>query len=233
MLLEDPTLTLPSAARESELVRAVRSGVLTPKSVAEIERQASACSLVHAATHGVFLPQRPWHSGLVASSEPATQIDRFAQFVDAKLQPANGGAADALRLLTVAEIMTRLSLNRCRLAVLSACESGIARLHGGGEMTGLPSAMLIAGVRSVVASLWPVDDAATVLLMEAFYDECEGGRGHEPSASRALAVARRRLRTMNRTEALERCGPDAEIPDGAFPFDHPLYTDAFHCFGAW
>ena len=40
---------------------------------------------------------------------------------------------------------------------------------------GLATALLLAGVRSVVASLWPVDDAATAFLMTGFYKALQTG----------------------------------------------------------
>jgi CHAT domain-containing protein len=54
---------------------------------------------------------------------------------------------------------------------------------------GLARAFLYAGARSVVASLWPVDDRATSLLMDDFYTGLEDGR----SKARALADAQRAL----------------------------------------
>jgi CHAT domain-containing protein/tetratricopeptide (TPR) repeat protein len=235
LLLTDPTGSLPSVAFETDLVRGARpdAAVITPSTLAEIEARAPECTLFHAATHGLFFPDRPYHSGLVASVEDDGPADRFTQFVDADLEPADTLVEGGARLLTVAQIMARLSLRECRVAVLSACQSGQPRLHGGGELTGLPGAMLVAGARSVIASLWPVEDAATALLMAAFYDEWDGGRGHESSPSRALQRARQRLRAMTRAEAIARLGDDSELPDGERPFDLPFYADAFSCFGAW
>src|SRR5262249_52019524 len=118
-------------------------------------------------------------------------------------------------------------------AVLSTCESGLARPHGGGEMTGLPSALLVAGAKSVIASLWPVHDKATALLMHYFYDRWAGGMGKETSPLRALAEARQELQSADREEIRSVLGTTANIPQGALPFAHPIYTDAFQCFGSW
>jgi len=69
--------------------------------------------------------------------------------------------------LTVSKIFD-LDLD-ASMVVLSACQSGMSRIRAGDEMMGLPRAFIYAGVPSVVASLWNVNDRATAVLMERFY----------------------------------------------------------------
>jgi CHAT domain-containing protein len=106
-------------------------------------------------------------------------------------------------------------------------------MHDGGQLVGLPNAFLLAGAKSVIASLWRVDDRATYLLMRYFYEAWAGGTGAEPSSAVALSAARQRLRRTDRAVALQLLGPGADVPGRQFPFDHPAYTDAFHCHGGW
>lgn len=67
--------------------------------------------------------------------------------------------------LTARQIQ-QLSL-KARLAVLSACQTGLGGVHRGG-MIGLARAFQLAGVPRVVMSLWNVDDEATFDLMDRF-----------------------------------------------------------------
>ena len=80
------------------------------------------------------------------------------------------------------------------LMVLSACETGLGsglrhNVPPGDDWVGLVRSFLYAGARSVVASLWPVDDRATALLMESFYAGLESGR----SKAQSLADAQRAM----------------------------------------
>jgi tetratricopeptide (TPR) repeat protein len=65
-----------------------------------------------------------------------------------------------------------------RLVTLSACETAISRVAPGDEVQGLSRGFLAAGVPSVVASLWSVDDVSTAALMADFYRLL--GRGRRP-----------------------------------------------------
>jgi CHAT domain-containing protein len=235
VLVRDLTHTLAQAGAEIEMIQRVRAGddVIEVDSIAALQSAAARCTLLHIAAHGLFNPDNPYFSGFLAS-RPDTTDSIFAQYASLPtFHITDRPDPHSLRLLTVAECMAELSLNTCLLAVLSTCESGIARQHGGGELTGLPNALLVAGAKSVIASLWPVHDTATALLMHYFYAIWEGGSGVEPSPARALADARRRLRTATREEIRGVLGTTVSLPLGDTPFSHPLYTDAFHCFGSW
>lgn len=78
---------------------------------------------------------------------------------------------------------------QAQLVTLSACETGVSRLAPGNEAIGLVRGFLLAGVRTVLASAWAVDDAATAELMREFYRRLRGGE----AAPAALAGAQRRM----------------------------------------
>ena len=58
-----------------------------------------------------------------------------------------------------------LKLPRTRLALLSACQTGIEQHYNAEGAVGAARPFLVAGVPVVVASLWPVDSDATAALM--------------------------------------------------------------------
>jgi len=80
-----------------------------------------------------------------------------------------------------------LPLQECRLVVLSACETGRGRTAGGDDQVGLVRAFGLAGARAVLATLWRVDDVASIVLMELFYERLAAGA----TPASALSAAQR------------------------------------------
>ncbi|GAA3989755.1 hypothetical protein GCM10022247_05460 [Allokutzneria multivorans] len=105
--------------------------------------------------------------------------------------------------LTVEEISERTRVES-RLVVASACESGKFGVLGrANEYVGLPGAFLMSGTAAVVASLWPVNDLATCLLMVKFHEllcaiELDGAR--PGGAALALTGAQLWLRELSERE---------------------------------
>ncbi len=106
--------------------------------------------------------------------------------------PAPGAPGDRDGILTVEDIRNwRL---RARLVTLASCTSaGQVPKHTEG-LPGLGSGFLAAGARSVLVSLWPVDDEATAILMRDFYEALFEDRARPCSTAEALREARERLR---------------------------------------
>jgi CHAT domain-containing protein len=77
-----------------------------------------------------------------------------------------------------------------RLAVLSSCESAGGRVLSGEGVQGLTSAFLSAGVPTVLATLWRIDDRSTVRLITRFYEELASGQ----TAAGALGAAQESMR---------------------------------------
>lgn len=78
-----------------------------------------------------------------------------------------------------------VQLQNASLVILSSCESGLGEANPGREISSLSSAFRTAGASSVVASLWRVDDEATALLFEEFYNNLKSGLDRSESLRRA------------------------------------------------
>jgi CHAT domain-containing protein len=104
--------------------------------------------VVHFATHGFINSQQPELSGIVL-----TMINR------------NGGRENGFLQL---QDIYNLNLS-ADLVVLSACSTGLGKDIKGEGLVGLTRGFMYAGAKSVVASLWEVDDRATAELMGHFY----------------------------------------------------------------
>jgi CHAT domain-containing protein len=73
------------------------------------------------------------------------------------------------------------------LVVLSACESAVGALQGQEGVSNLSRAFLLAGARTVVSSLWAIDDKSSLYLMRRFYSRIAKGQ----SFGLALTEAKR------------------------------------------
>ena len=127
--------------------------------------ELSHCAILHLATHGHTDAHAPARSGLL-----------FAP-----------GDPDEDGLLQGVEILN-LDLD-ADLVVLSACGSGLGKLVGGEGLVGVTRSFFYAGARSLVVSLWDVDDASTADLMRSFYRRLRQGG----SAARALREAKQEI----------------------------------------
>jgi CHAT domain-containing protein len=97
---------------------------------------------------------------------------------------------------------------RYELVTLSACETGRSQAAAGDELIGLGRGFLFAGAGALIASLWRVDEALTLELMDELYQQLDGG------ASKATALRAAQLK-------LKR----------AYPGLHPAFWGAFELIG--
>lgn len=116
--------------------------------------------LVHIATHGFFMEDQE-----LANTDPMLSSGLLLAGVS---DIQTGGQEDGI--LTAYEIMN-LNLTDLKMVVLSACETGLGEIASGEGIYGLQRAFFVGGAKSVVMSLWKVDDAATKDLMTTFYKE--------------------------------------------------------------
>jgi CHAT domain-containing protein/tetratricopeptide (TPR) repeat protein len=138
---------------------------------AEVKRRVTGAGVVHFATHGELNKKDPMQSRiLLAAAHPDS---------------VNDGN------LTVAEVFN-LDMNAA-LVTLSACQTAQVstdegRISMGDEMVGLTRSFLYAGTPSVIASLWYVDDAATLAWMDNLYRAWLSDHMGRAEAARAAAL---------------------------------------------
>lgn len=115
----------------------------------------SSYRVVHFATHGIIDTRHPEMSGLVLSL-----FNKQGRMQDGYLR-----LGDVYKLKLSAD-----------LVVLSSCESALGKELESEGIIGLPRGFLYAGAKSVISSLWKVDDKATKELMALFYSELHAGK---------------------------------------------------------
>ena len=120
--------------------------------------------IIHLAVHGYASTTERDRSALVLLSDPGAGEDGFLQ----------------------ASEIVQLHLN-AELVVLSACDTAVGPLEGEEGISTLSRAFLLAGARTVVSTLWAIDDTFSLFLMKRFYQHIGA---HEPP-SIALAAAKR------------------------------------------
>jgi hypothetical protein len=131
---------------------------------AALQAGAAGADVLHIACHGRFRADNPAFSAIELADGPLA-------LHDARRLPLAGAGP---------------------VVVLSACETGLSRIAPGDELLGLVRGFLAAGARTVVASAWAVDDAATAGLMRGFHAALAAGARPAAalrSAQRALASA--------------------------------------------
>jgi CHAT domain-containing protein/tetratricopeptide (TPR) repeat protein len=148
-------------------------------SEAAFKLEAQRYRVLHLATHGFFLddscaPTRTAGTrGVGGLTSTATVVQNPLRlsglaFAGANRRVApNSGDEDGI---LIAEEVAALSLQGVEWAVLSACDTGLGEIKAGEGVFGLRRAFQIAGARTVIMSLWSVDDQATRLWMRALYE---------------------------------------------------------------
>ncbi|MDE6487630.1 MAG: CHAT domain-containing protein [Muribaculaceae bacterium] len=187
-----------------------------------------AYDIVHIATHGYSLSfgmrRRP---EFMADS---VAVDRSLLLSGLALSGANAGY-DPVRgedgLLSAREICD-LDLGGVDFVILSACRTAVGDISDEGA-AGLVRGLKMAGVRSVMATLWEVDDMSAMLFMQAFHRALGAGAG----AREAYLEAQRRLRCepvripyrrfSPATMAREQTVSIKEVP----PFNEPYHWAPF------
>jgi CHAT domain-containing protein len=183
----DEAQELAAQWRESQGRARVRllAGVEATESAVKV--QAPMFSVLHLATHGFFLDQNcaegrsaPASSGQLTrgvgglsasagTSVHANPLRLSGLAFSGANRRVEAGPDDDDGVLTAEEV-ANLDLSGVEWAVLSACDTGVGEIKAGEGVFGLRRAFQMAGARTVIMSLWSVDDQATRAWMRALYE---------------------------------------------------------------
>ncbi len=188
LLMGVPDPSLVFVAREiAEISRLLPGATVRENDAATLgafRENAPQSRIIHLATHALFREDNALFSGL-----------RFAG--DERL---------------LARDLYEIDLHGADLVTLSACQTGASAVASGDELFGLVRGFLAAGARTVAASLWPADDAATADLMSRFYARLVSPDGSDKAVTVSAALRGAQQETRNR-------------------YPHPYYWAAFALFG--
>ena len=187
------------------------------------KRDAHRYRVLHLATHGFFLGggctiARTATRGVGALSGPTTRVENPLLLSGLALAGANRRAStspDEDDGILTAEEVASLNLEGVEWAVLSACDTGVGEIKAGEGVFGLRRAFQVAGARTVLMSLWSVDDQATRAWMRALYEGRFKKNLGTSDAVHAAGLAMLRER---------RAGSQST---------HPFYWAAFVAVGDW
>jgi len=164
--LGNARMALPGAEREVQQIKTLyptaetyTGGAATKERLIE---RAPANQVVHVAAHAEVDPIDPLYSVIRLARSPRMRGDLEAHEV------------------------YLMNLSSTHLVSLSACDSGLARVSRGDELWGFTRSFFAAGTRTLITSLWPVEDRATAQLMEGFYDHLR--QAGPPEAMRRAQV---------------------------------------------
>jgi CHAT domain-containing protein len=145
------------------------------------KQQGPGQRILHLATHGFFLGgdctsalQGTRAVGGLAPSRGTIERGGENPLLLSGLALAGANRRSAARpeeddgILTAEEVAS-LNLDGVEWAVLSACDTGLGRVQQGEGVFGLRRAFQVAGARTVIMSLWPVEDQAGRVWMTALY----------------------------------------------------------------
>jgi CHAT domain-containing protein len=185
----NPDKTLKSAGTEvREIGKILNAGNIYTEDMATEQRAKESLSnnkYVHFATHGVL-----------------DYTDFSQSYLKLAVDKDNDGK------LSIEE-MKALDIVNCNLVMISACETAVTQSESKGWYASPANSLLMNNVKSVVASLWQVDDEATSIFMKEFY---------------------KNITSMSKVDALRKA---QETLSHNPKYVHPFFWGAFVLYGDW
>jgi CHAT domain-containing protein/tetratricopeptide (TPR) repeat protein len=225
---------LPASAREAAAIVKIwrqaagdRSNVrLSGPAATEaaLKERAAGAKILHLATHAFFLDGRCASAGgrggdaardAGAGPHGGENPLLLAGFAFAGANRRDTAAPDTDDGILTAEEVAALDLRGTEWAVLSACDTGVGEILAGEGVLGLRRAFQVAGARTVIMSLWPVDDEDTRRWMTSVYERRVVGGMSTMDAVRDSSLEQLRRRRQ------------------AGASTHPFYWGGFIAAGDW
>jgi CHAT domain-containing protein len=149
-------------------------------------------SVIHLAVHGVANEKHPERAALILLSDSSLGDDGILE------------ASDIVHLHTNAD-----------LVVLSACDTAVGRLQGQEGIANLSLAFQLAGAKTVVSTLWSIDDTTALYLMKRFYAHL----ADKDTVAHGLTAAKRDMLKTYGTHAVPYYWASFKLEG---PGDHPI-----------
>jgi CHAT domain-containing protein len=227
-----PFKRLPGAYEEgkkvAELLRGENVSVCTwfdRKALDGPFKTVRAPRILHLATHGFFEEDQEMKQGDVIQSRgnersflpsgienPLLRSGLVLAGVNTFLQKGQLMPEAEDGILTALDVCG-LNLYGTELVTLSACDTGVGEVHRGEGVFGLRRAFHQAGARTLVMSLWQVEDEVTWILMEHFYQNLLSGLPKPDALRQAQLCIIRKMREGNL--------------QSEYDFPHPFFWAAF------
>jgi CHAT domain-containing protein len=166
--------------RPRRMLRGVGSDAVqltgTAATESAFKRQAGGKRVLHLATHGFFLGGKcasamgnESSSGQLPVSSPGENPLLLSGLALAGANYRQAAGPDEEDGILTAEEIAALDLSGVEWAVLSACDTGVGEVKAGEGVLGLRRAFEVAGARTLVMSLWPVEDQVARDWMRQLY----------------------------------------------------------------
>lgn len=169
---------LPGAMTEVQQLEQLFAGDYYYQMAANEERfktqiAAQPYSVIHLAMHGLVDAQQPEYSGLLFSYSHNKEQDDLLHAYELNLLPL-----------------------KTDLVVLSACETGFGKYERGEGVVSIGRGFMYAGAPSLLLTLWPLNDAASVYMIGAFYEALATGLPKD------IALQQTKLRYLEQVRGL-------------------------------
>lgn len=173
---ENEVAVISKLATVNKYVSTISEGMMATEESFKALTGKNSPAVLHIATHGFFFPDPKSNKkddkmgGAIVFRQSDNPLIRSGLALAGANNAWNGKPVKGVEdgILTSYEV-SNMHLPNTKLAVLSACETGLGDIQGSEGVYGLQRAFKMAGVENLIMSLWKVDDAATSEFMQEFY----------------------------------------------------------------